>query len=75
MHYFKNIFFFLVMPFVFVEKQDTVALNTSCVMDQLPHGDLAAFMPRQRCKMTFALETGLASMVTYTNQHNNYTFF
>ena len=51
------------MPFVFVEKQDTVALNTSCVMDQLPHGDLAAFMQQQRCKMTNALKIGWASMV------------
>ena len=51
------------MPYVFVEKTDIVVLNTSCAMEQLPHGDLAAFMPRQRCKMTFALETGWALMV------------
>ena len=63
MHY-LNIFSFLVMPYVFVEKQDTVVLNTSCAMDQLPHGDLAAFMQRQRCEMTFALKTLWASMVT-----------
>ena len=59
-----NIFSILVMPYVFVEKQDTVVLNTSCAMDQLPHGDLAAFMQRQHCKMTFALKIGWASMVT-----------
>ena len=57
------------MPYVFVEKQDTVVLNTSCVMDQQTHGHLAVMITpqqqqQQRCKMTFALKTLWASMVT-----------
>ena len=59
-----NIFSISVMPYVFVEKQDTVVLNTSCAMDQLPHGDLAAFMQPKLSKMTFALKIGWALMVT-----------
>ena len=54
------------MPYVFVEKQDTVVLNTSCVMEQLPHGELTAAKRQQQgpCKMTNALMTGWESMVS-----------
>ena len=66
MNYVINKLSFLVMPYAFVEKQDTVVLNTFCVMEQLPHGELTAAKRQQQgpCKMTNALMTGWESMVS-----------